>query len=140
VHTAAGLLHASHRHPTLDYENLLRLTKILTKDVRDVEKMVRLMVFNVKSGNRDDHSKNFSFMLDAVGRWKFAPAYDLTPSAGFGGEHSAMVGGKGRDITDADLIQAASTVDVPKKFVITAVQKTEDALARFEALKEEYLK
>ena len=42
VHTAAGLLHASHRQPTLDYENLLRLTKALTRDVRDVEKMVGL--------------------------------------------------------------------------------------------------
>lgn len=137
VHTAAGLLHASHRHPTLDYENLLRLAKLLTKDVRDVEKMVRLMVFNVKSGNRDDHSKNFSFLLDAAGRWKFAPAYDLTPSAGFNGEHAAMVNGKGKDITDADLIQAASVVDVPKDFVIAAIQKTEEALARFETLKAE---
>jgi serine/threonine-protein kinase HipA len=140
VHTAAGLLHASHRHPTLDYENLLRLTKILTKDVRDVEKMVRLMVFNVKSGNRDDHSRNFSFLLDAAERWKFAPAYDLTPSAGFNGEHSAMVHSKGRDITDADLLQAASIVDVPRNFVIAAIQKTKETLARFEALKHEDLK
>lgn len=138
VHTAAGLLHASHRHPTLDYENLLRLTKALTRDVRDVEKMVRLMVFNVKSGNRDDHSKNFSFLLDAAGRWKFAPAYDLTPSAGFNGEHSAMVNGKGKNITDADLIQAASIVDVPKSFVTDSIQKAEEALSHFDALKAQY--
>jgi serine/threonine-protein kinase HipA len=137
VHTAAGLLHASHRHPTLDYENLLRLTKMLTRDVRDVEKMVRLMVFNVKSGNRDDHSKNFSFLLDAAGCWKFAPAYDLTPSTGFNGEHSAMVNGKGKDITDADMIQTASIVDVPKTFVREAIQRTEEALAGFESFKKE---
>ena len=137
VHTAAGLLHASHRHPTLDYENLLRLTKALTRDVRDVEEMVRLMIFNVKSGNRDDHSKNFSFLLDAAGNWKFAPAYDLTPSSGFNGEHSAMVNGKGKDISDADLIQAASIVDVPKNFVTLTIQKTTEALARFEKLKQE---
>jgi serine/threonine-protein kinase HipA len=136
VHTAAGLLHASHRHPTLDYENLLRLAKALTRDVRNVEKMVRLMIFNVKSDNRDDHSKNFSFLLDAAGRWKFAPAYDLTPSAGFNGEHSAMVNGKGKNITDADLIQAASIVDVPKNFITEAIQKTTEALAKFEKLKQ----
>lgn len=135
VHTAAGLLHASHRHPTLDYENLLRLTKALTRDVRDVEKMVRLMVFNVKSGNKDDHSKNFSFLLDAAGHWRLAPAYDLTPSAGFNGEQSAMVNGKGINITDADLIQAASVVDIPKSFVNAAIQKTEEALSHFEVLK-----
>lgn len=135
VHTAAGLLHASHRHPTLDYENLLRLTKTLTCDVREVEKMVRLMVFNVKSGNRDDHSKNFSFLLDAEGRWKFAPAYDLTPSVGFNGEHSAMVNGKGREMTDDDLIQAASVVDVDSGFVKEVIQKAECVLSRFKALK-----
>ncbi len=138
IHTAAGLLHASHRHPTLDYENLLRLTKLLTSDVREVEKMVRLMVFNVKSGNRDDHSKNFSFLLDSAGCWKFAPAYDLTPSAGFNGEHSAMVNGKGKNITDADLIQAASVVDIDKRVVREALQKTEEALSRFAVLKKEY--
>lgn len=138
VHTAAGLLHASHRHPTLDYENLLRLTKALTHDVREVEKMVRLMVFNVKSGNRDDHSKNFSFLLDAEGCWKFAPAYDLTPSAGFGGEHAAMVNGKGKSITDADLVQAAAVVDVDRAFVMEAIRKTEAALSCFEALKAQW--
>ena len=135
VHTAAGLLHASHRHPTLDYENLLRLTKALTRDVREVEKMVRLMIFNVKSGNRDDHSKNFSFLLDASRRWKFAPAYDLTPSVGFNGEHSSMINGKGKGIADSDLIQAASVVDISDSFVREAIQRTCEALARFDALK-----
>jgi serine/threonine-protein kinase HipA len=135
VHTAAGLLHASHRHPTLDYENLLRLTKALTRDVRDVEKMVRLMVFNVKSFNRDDHSRNFSFLLDVAGHWKFAPAYDLTPSAGFNGEHSAMVNGKGKNINNTDLVQTASIVDIPKSFVIECIQRTEEALSHFERLK-----
>ena len=83
----------------------------------------------------NDHSKNFSFLLDAAGRWKFAPAYDLTPSVGFNGEHSAMISGKGKDISDSDLIQAASVVDIPKKITTEAIQKTEDALSRFDALK-----
>jgi len=32
--------------------------------------------------NRDDHVKNFSFLLDARNEWMFAPAYDLTFSYG----------------------------------------------------------
>jgi serine/threonine-protein kinase HipA len=138
VHTACGLLHAEHRHASLDYENLIKLTKVLTGDVREVEKMVRLMVFNVKAGNRDDHAKNFSFLLDAHNRWKMAPADDLTPSAGLGGEHSAMVNGKGRNITDADLAAAASIADVPGAMVREAVQRTEEALSRFEQLKRRF--
>jgi serine/threonine-protein kinase HipA len=131
------LLHAEHRHASLDYENLIKLTKVLTGDVREVEKMVRLMVFNVKAGNRDDHAKNFSFLLDAQHHWKMAPAYDLTPSTGFGGEHSAMVNDKGRDITDADLAAAALVADVSSALVREAVQRTKEALSRFEQLKRE---
>ena len=48
-----------------------------------------------------------------------------------------MVNGKGKGITDADLVQAASVVDIPKNFVTEAVQRTEEALSRFEALKVE---
>lgn len=33
VHTACGLLHASHRFSCLDYENLLKLTLVLTRDI-----------------------------------------------------------------------------------------------------------
>ena len=115
VHTACGLLHASHRYPTLDYENLLKLTFVLTRNHADVEEMVRRMIFNVKSANRDDHSKNFSFLLTEKNEWRLAPAYDLTPCTGLNGEHTAMVNGKGRDITDDDLIAAAATVGVDQK-------------------------
>ena len=112
VHTACGLLHASHRCPTLDYENLLKLTFVLTRNHADVEEMVRRMIFNVKSGNRDDHSKNFSFLLTTENEWRLAPAYDLTPCAGLNGEHTCMVNGKGRGITDDDLIAAAATCGI----------------------------
>ena len=129
VHTACGLLHASHRLPTLDYENLLKLTYVLTRNHADVEKMVRRMVFNVKCGNRDDHSKNFSFLLTAEHKWRLAPAYDLTPSTGLNGEHTATVNGKGRDITDADLIATAATCGVPQNKVVQMIHEVEDAVA-----------
>ena len=129
VHTACGLLHASHRYASLDYENLFRLGKSLTRNPEDVEKLVRLMAFNVRLGNQDDHSKNFSFLLDAKGRWRLAPAYDLTPSRGVGGEQTCMVNGKGRDITDKDMIAAASVVDVPARTVKAILEQVGEAVA-----------
>jgi serine/threonine-protein kinase HipA len=51
----------------MDYEELLTLTAALTKDIREVEKMYRLAVFNVLAHNRDDHAKNFSFLMDEKG-------------------------------------------------------------------------
>ena len=96
------------------------------------------MIFNVKSGNRDDHSKNFSFLLDTNRDWKLAPAYDLTLSMGWNGEHTAMVNGKGKNITDADLIKTASVANIPQKFVTEAIQRTEEVLSKFERLKAQY--
>lgn len=82
MHTACGLLHSDFRTPSLDYEDLVALTGMLTRDVREVEKLYQLAVFNVLAHNRDDHSKNFSYLMDSQGRWKISPAYDLTFSSG----------------------------------------------------------
>ncbi len=130
THTACGLLHASHRFPSLDYENLIRLTASLTQDKREVERMVRLMIFNVKAGNQDDHSKNFSFCMDAEHRWHLSPAYDLTPCTGINGEHCSTVNGRGRDITDADLIKAAAVGRVGARKVKEMIEQVVEALRK----------
>lgn len=132
IHTACGLLHASHRFSSIDYSSLLKLTSMLTKDVREVEKMVRLMIFNVKGNNKDDHSKNFSFMLDAQNQWKLTPAYDLTPSNGLNGEQTSMVNGKGKDITNIDFIKTAEPFGFNETKVREIIEQTEDALSNYD--------
>lgn len=112
VHTACGLLNADHRYPSLDYENLMRATLSLSKDMREVEKVFRLAVFNVFAHNRDDHSKNFSFIMGEEGNWNFAPAYDLTFSYGPGGEHSSMVMGEGRNPGKVHLLKLAEKFQI----------------------------
>jgi serine/threonine-protein kinase HipA len=97
MHSLSGLLHADHRTPTLDYDDLIKATHALTRDVTEAERAYRLACFNVLAHNRDDHSKNVSFLLDDVtGAWRLAPAYDLTFSSGPGGEQSMLVLGEGR--------------------------------------------
>ena len=134
THTACGLLHASHRVASLDYENLLKLTWILTKSYTDVTEMVRRMVFNVKSGNKDDHSKNFSFLLNEKNQWQLAPAYDLTSSAGINGEQTCMVNGKGCNITDADLIKTATAVGVTEADTKNIIEQVNTALYQYKIL------
>lgn len=92
--TASGLLHASHRYPSLDYTDLMKATFMLSRSMVEVKKIYRLMAFNVFTHNRDDHAKNFSFLY-RDGKWVFAPAYDLVYSHGFRGNHSTMVLGNG---------------------------------------------
>ncbi|ESQ91471.1 protein HipA [Asticcacaulis sp. AC460] len=96
MHSLCGLLHADHRVPSLDYDMVLRVTAGLTRDMREMERAFALACFNVLAHNRDDHSKNFAFLMDAGGEWRLSPAYDLTFSAGPGGEQSTTVMGEGR--------------------------------------------
>ena len=100
--------------------------------------MVRLMTFNVKAGNKDDHSKNFSFMLDENKNWKLAPAYDLTKPAGINGEQTAMVNQKGIDITDDDLIIEAQRIGISATKTKEMIEQITSALADYEKLVKEH--
>lgn len=98
--TAGGLLCLSLSQPMLDYVNLLALTGYLTQNPNDVEEMYRRMVFNYLTDNKDDHCKNFCFIVrkhtDDSFRYHLAPAYDLTLcTEGYNGEHATSVNGSG---------------------------------------------
>ncbi len=138
IHTACGLLHASHRYSSIDYETLLKLTWILTKNKNDVLKVFRLMIFNVKSGNKDDHTKNFSYFLDKMNEWHFAPAYDLTPSTGINNEQTLSINGKGIDITTEDFISVGKKLDINPQEVKKIIEEIETSLTEYPKLLKEH--
>ena len=75
----------------------------------DVLEMYRRMVFNVLIDNQDDHAKNFSFVYDDVNKtYRLSPAYDITQGKTFFGEHTTSVNGKGKNITEQDMLDVAS--------------------------------
>lgn len=109
--TAAGILETSHRIPNLDYDILMKLTLNLSKDFSQVEKLYRLMCFNVFAHNRDDHSKNFSFIYSEEQKnWQLSPAYDLTYSNSIGGEHATTVHGNGKNPGMKEILEVAALV------------------------------
>jgi len=105
MHSAAGMLHSDFRYPSLDYDDLMSLALHLTKSVVEQEKVFRLACFNLFVHNRDDHAKNFSFLMDEKGLWTLSPVYDMTFSQGPGGEHSTMYLGEGKNPTVAHLLR-----------------------------------
>ena len=112
--TAGALLCLSLANPVLDYSNLLALTGYLTQSSKEVEEMFRRMVFNYLTENKDDHCKNFSFLViqEPTGRyiWHLAPAYDLTLcTEGYNGEHATSVNGTGEP-TLADMIAVGTKI------------------------------
>jgi serine/threonine-protein kinase HipA len=118
IHMASvsGLLETSHRIPNLDYDVLMKLTLELTNDFKEIEKLYKLMCFNVFSHNRDDHSKNFSFIYnDYERKWKLAPAYDLTYSNSIGGEHATMIHGEGKNPGLNELIEVGKNIGMNYK-------------------------
>lgn len=134
MHTIAGLLHADHREPSLDYESIMKATMYLTKDIRQCEVQFRNAVFNVLSHNRDDHSKNFSFLMDGAGNWIVSPAYDLTFSSGPSGEHSTMVMGEGKNPTKEHLLKLAALCNIKQDKAFAIIDQVSTATKQWDRI------
>ena len=125
VLTLAGSMDLDFRMPQIDYAGFLRVTRRITGSQCEVDKAFQRAVFNVVFHNRDDHSKNFSYRLDRNRDWKLSPGYDLTFSAGPGGEHHMDVYGEGKAIGRSHLLKLAQEEGVKLK---TAVYLIDHAL------------
>jgi len=101
---------------THSYSSYFLAARALGLGVDDMEQIFRRVAFNVMAVNRDDHTKNFSFMLAEHGDWRLAPAYDVTHSY-WGGEwtrtHQMSVNGKFDGISLDDLRALGDLHQVP---------------------------
>ena len=114
--SVSAVLETSHRIPNLDYEILMKLTLELTKDFSEVEKLYRLMCFNIFAHNRDDHSKNFTYLYEETeDRWRLSPAYDLTYSSSIGGEHATTVYGNGKNPGMKEILALADLIGMDSR-------------------------
>lgn len=124
VVTAAALLKSDFRNQDADYTNLLALTGYLTQDPHQVEEMYRRMVFNLVCDNKDDHTKNFSFIC-RKGVWSLAPAYDITYSPeGSNGQHATSLFYDGNPAKDL-VIKAGIRIRIPKATCEAIIDKVE---------------
>jgi len=131
IHTASGLLEADHRMPAIDYDTLLRVTRVLTRDERHVRQMFRRMVFNVLAHNRDDHSKNHAFQMGGDGSWRPTPAYDLTLSDGPAGEHSLAIAGEGKNPGHDHISKVAADASIPKAEAVAIREAVQTSIAEW---------
>lgn len=138
--SAAGLLE---RYPEYNqhssYAEVIRLTRLVTGDVRDVTEMLRRAVFNVVAHNRDDHTRNVAYLWASASGWRLAPAFDLTYSMGprppwlaeMPGEHYLDVAGTGRDITRDDLRRLSTPAGVTENDVDQMIDAALAAVAQW---------
>lgn len=105
MQSLAAFTGANYQLPgTLDYTNFLRATHKCTNDVREKASAFGRIVFNVAFNNRDDHPKNFAYLMSKTGQWKLAPAYDVTFCEGPGGYHQMDVMGEALAISRTQLL------------------------------------
>ena len=138
MHTLAGAAQADFRIPSMSYLTMLRMTKLMTQSDADVLKAYRRCVFNVVFNNRDDHSKNFSYLMTADGRWQLAPGYDLTYCAGPGGEHQMDIEGEGRAPTRAHLLKLATSAGLNIATCSRVIDEVAEQGLRFEKLAKQH--
>ncbi|MCR2050071.1 type II toxin-antitoxin system HipA family toxin [Acetatifactor muris] len=128
--TVSAILETSHRIPNLDYHTLMKLTSILTRDYSQLIQLFRRMCFNVFAHNRDDHSRNFTYLYDEEqNRWYLSPAYDLTYSNSIGGEHATCVNGNGYNPGRADLLAVAAQAGIEPKEAGYILQEVEEKVS-----------
>ncbi|MGO4527287.1 type II toxin-antitoxin system HipA family toxin [Microvirga sp. 2MCAF35] len=137
MHTASGILNASHREASLNYGQLHKLTFLMTRDSSEVLRMFRHMVFNVYARNRDDHAKNHAFLMKGDGQWTLSPAYDLTFSSGPGGEHSADIAGEGKDPSMQHLLTVSKEASIPQQDAKAVIEQVRTAIDRWPEFAEE---
>ncbi|MDD3251058.1 MAG: type II toxin-antitoxin system HipA family toxin [Lachnospiraceae bacterium] len=130
--TAAALLEADFRQPCLDYRDLMKLTKIMTGNNKaDLENMFLRMCFNVFAHNRDDHAKNFTFLYDENNKkWKLSPAYDLTYSSTYYGEHTTSVAGNGKNPGETELIKVGTETGIPQSRCRVLMEQVRETVCR----------
>ena len=135
MHSAAGLMHDNFRLSNLDYGNLMDCAFKLENHVDAYEKILRIATFNVLANNRDDHSKNFSFLMDEKGQWKLAPAYDLTFSNSSHGFHSTMIMGESHNPKKIHLLKLANYFKIKRANEI--IQEVEEVVSNWKRYSKE---
>ena len=115
MQTVAGIAHMD-RDVRHSYEELFGVLRRLGLNYKDFEQLYRRMVFNVVARNHDDHTKNFSFLMDKSGQWSFAPAYDLcysyNPAGRWTSHHQLSLNSKTEDFTQKDLLAVAQNTGI----------------------------
>lgn len=139
--TAAAILETDWRTASMDYHTLMKLTRILSRsNAEDTAQMYRRMCFNVFAHNRDDHAKNFSWLYDpAQDCWHPSPAYDLTWSTTYYGEHATTVDGNGKNPGMQELLAvgkaAGMKVKACRKIAEEIWDKTEGLERRYRGMR-----
>lgn len=135
MHSMAGLVHDNFRRSSIDYGHIIDTAYRLEQSATARKKVLRLAAFNTYSHNRDDHSKNFSWLMNESGKWTLAPAYDLTYSSTEINEHTTTVDGEGANPGRKNIISLAKQFSISKPEVL--IEEVQDTIGQWPKIAKE---
>ena len=122
IHSLSGMMHYNPSETYNDYMDMFRIANKLNLPQSQKEQMAKVILFNAIFGNKDDHSKNFSFLMNSDGKWAFAPSYDLTYTSN--GYHQMLLGSKVLNrATFEDLKNTFKPYNIDESFLEETIQK-----------------
>lgn len=136
MQTLGALAHFDFNNPTAySYEQAFRITRQVVNHAKADEQLFRRMAFNILAWNCDDHVKNIAYLMDRNGKWSLAPAYDecyaYNPEGDWTSQHQMSVNGKRIDITDEDIIAAASFANIRERKARAILDEVKDAVCQW---------
>ena len=125
MHSLSGLMHSNPAETYNDFMDMFKIAQKLNLPQTHKEQIAKIIIFNAIFGNRDDHSRNFSFLMNKEGRWAFAPAYDLTYTSN--GYHQMLLGNHSLSrVTFMQLKDAFKPYNISERFLRENIQKMID--------------
>ena len=117
------------------YEQALLAIRRLQLPMAAVEEQFRRMVFNVVARNQDDHVKNIAFLMNSLGEWSLAPAFDVTysfnPAGARTGTHQMTLNGKRDGFTREDFVLCARSALMKRGRATTILEEVQTAVNRW---------
>lgn len=136
MQTAMAFARMDWKNKTYSYADLLKVLQFIGLGLDAKQEIFRRMVFNVLGKNVDDHTKNFSFLMNKEGEWSLAPAYDVLFTAKYGYKpyqesHFLSVNGKRENIQEEDMLAVAKAFNI--KHTENIIQEVREALSKWKS-------
>lgn len=106
-------------------------------DTSDLAQLFRRMAFNLMCGNVDDHLRNHGFLL-VDGKWRLAPAFDMTVCGSYGDQHQLHVYGKTEPDTLETAVAAHAHFGLSNHQALSIIHEVADAVSEWESMANRY--
>lgn len=140
MQTLCAIAHADYKRPgQFSYEELFQVARRLRLSRTEAVEIYRRMVFNVVARNQDDHTKNFSFLMDKDGKWRLSPAYDVAysykPGSHWVEQHNLSLNGKRSGFTRNDVLAVASQIgNFKERDANDIIERCADVVSRWRTM------